>query len=75
MMWSSCIPCMRQKAEQEAKLATIRQIATQRANDNNTDYIIWLDTEDYRLRISEAVEAIANGYRIVEVVFKPRNTA
>lgn len=74
-MWSTCIPCMRLKAEAEAKLNTFRTLATQRANDNKTDYIIWLDKEDYRLRISEADTAIANGYTIVEVVFYPRNPA
>ena len=72
-MWSTCIPCMRARAEAEAKLNTIRNIAIQRANDNKQDYIIWVDTEDYKLRISEADEAVTNGRTIVEFVFHTRN--
>jgi hypothetical protein len=74
-MWSTCIPCVRKKAEAEARLSMVRDMAIERAKQNERNYIIWLDEQDYRLRIIEAETAIERGYRIVEVIFRPADTA
>jgi hypothetical protein len=60
-----CIPCEYKAAQNKAKTAFLLEIGLKRAYEQNTDYVIYEDSEDGIYKLATFDEAIRRKERIV----------
>jgi len=62
---SRCIPCEAKAELNKQKMSFLFAKGVERAKQNNTDYVIYEDSEDYIYKLSTFDEAIKRDDRII----------
>lgn len=66
MQQVKCIPCEHKRMLNMAKLGFLQQQGSERAKKENTDYVIYEDSDTNQYKLATFSKAIERGERIVQ---------